>query len=258
MKTSVCLSMLFLMSAFAGCQQKKDDAESVGTDETAAVDAKTLEAGPKRSPGDLLNSMKELKNLAMAAQGYALVNGLFPYAGEVIVQSLDTDPDSHQVKMMKKRLPGWVETLAPFLGDAQGKNLDATFVMNGRFGFSRSGIPCAIVGMHRDYFPRQDRTLMFAECPACTVAAIGQKPVRPGEEGLKTKGVLDYRAGDVIGFNYCDEQGIPLAVVVFADGHVEQLKAPATAENVKQLTTWLCKGADIRYDETSGCYQECD
>jgi len=86
---------------------------------------------------------------------------------------------------------------------------------------------------------RTDRYLLFAEVPFAQMK-VGATEIQNGDPSdTALDPVLEY-GNEVIGFNHKDGRNV-MGHVCFVDGHVEKLRAPADAGNIKNLTEWLCR-----------------
>ena len=109
-----------------------------------------------------------------------------------------------------------------------------------------------------------EKVLLFAEIPYVENGV--QKPEWSTAAGKENDAILQYPpasdenkkankasdgAGETIGFNHKSGK-FYCAHVAFADGHCVKLLLPdqATADNLKDLTTWLCTGVEYTFNGT--------
>ena len=113
-----------------------------------------------------------------------------------------------------------------------------------------------------------EKVLLFAEIPYMENGV--QKPEWSTAAGKENDAILQYPpgsdenkkankagdgAGEIIGFNHKSGK-FYCAHVAFADGHCVKLLLPdrASADNLKELTTWLCTG--VEYTFNGGKYEK--
>lgn len=99
-----------------------------------------------------------------------------------------------------------------------------------------------------------ERTLLFAELQ--WEDYTNEKPDK--STGTKSDCTLQYKGGarESIGFNHKNGRRI-LAHVVFGDGRVEEIEW-SDAQDMKQLTEWLCQGKDVMRNASSKRYEKVD
>ena len=148
-----------------------------------------------------------------------------------------------------------------------------SYVMNAKFGFDydKGGDPAGIMAIRYIDLKRAEHILLFAEIPFTDpnllkgVKASLPEPVISDTGDNRTDAILQYYhlgndrkkwsgKEEFIGFNHRMEREV-FAPVVFADGHVEDFRAPQD-ESYKDLTKWLCRGVDVIYH--SGSYERAD
>ncbi|MGN0853677.1 MAG: type II secretion system protein [Kiritimatiellia bacterium] len=135
-----------------------------------------------------------------------------------------------------------------------------SYAMSSFFSYNRlkrAVVPGA--GNRREYgnLASPERKLLFAEIPFVAIGGTGQdNPVTEGGPGTKKLDpILEYDDGttgsaEAIGFNHLSGKRYT-AHVAFADGHTEKLMMPksgASEGDLKELTKWLCDGAEISFD----------
>ena len=147
-----------------------------------------------------------------------------------------------------------------------------SYLMNAYFGWDYTQGNKALPrdGVRREYGhePRADRILLFGEIPFDGKIGSWQ----PDDSAMGTDGdsVLQFDVAMVkstgskgsngnngcgchenIGFNHTSGKRA-CANVIFADGHAEKLLMPRTEMTdsaMRELTTWLCSGDDITFDD---------
>lgn len=145
---------------------------------------------------------------------------------------------SHVIKMPSSSKPCW------------------SYVMNSYFGWDTSEGSKATASNDprklREYISRADKRILFAELQWSNLT--GESPDTSSGPGINNDCVLQYgdRYGETIGFNHKSGRDI-CAHVIFADGHTDNI-VWKDGMNVKDLTKWLCEGADI--DAANGQYRE--
>ena len=121
------------------------------------------------------------------------------------------------------------------------------------------------LGKREYYKPGLDRVLLFSEVP---FQGAGEWFPDGNTSSTESDGILQYkgcdealtvsgencRGGDEhVGANHKSGRNW-YAHVVFADGHVEKIKAtadngtPLQSDNLRDLTTWLCMGKSVTFD----------
>ena len=154
-------------------------------------------------------------------------------------------------------------TAKKVLAEQGFKRVHWTYAMNCDFGADSSGGKAEVTsgllsGIHLDQLERADRKLMFAEIPVVSFDSIHVEKPSKSRNSFACDGVLQHDgfAGEreMIGFNHTFGRE-HVAMVAFADGHVERFSAPrrATRAEVEKLTSALCRGkvvnfANQRYD----------
>ena len=169
------------------------------------------------------------------AARYALTNGcLWSY----VSQNAQTYLCPSHVKKSGQTPPNW------------------SYLMNGKAFGAGNSKPISTkthVGQEYGSLARADRILLFSEVPF-----MGYSDWQPDGEGAgtDTDAVLKYNSSETIGANHTNGK-LLLAHVVFADGHAEKLRIPysgsikkpkAEADQLKNLTQWLCEGKDLSFD----------
>lgn len=139
-----------------------------------------------------------------------------------------------------------------------------SYVMNERFGADSDAkphhsesIPCIWYdGKDHGGNFNPERTLLFAELQWEDYTK--DKPDMSTGSGTKNDCTLQYKNGvkESIGFNHKNGRRI-LAHVVFADGHVDEIEW-SDAQDMKQLTEWLCRGKDVMRNASSKRYEKVD
>lgn len=253
--------------------------------------------------------LANMKNLANAAQSYAVDNGSYPTAGSVVRRHRSGSSAQGNREVTYTEGKGWVsgnsqgkfpssgaqaiEPIGAYTQDNEmahysitngalwryiGGSLDSyvcpihkkkhpkahrSYFMNARFGWSAD--PTHTYGDSYGFvkygkLAGADRVLLFAEMPFAGPG--GWKPTDDGSTD-ETDGILQYDGCShppacVAGQNIADgEENIGAnhrvgkswyAHVVFADGHVEKIRADLNDSALKKLTTLLCEGKAIGFN----------
>lgn len=251
--------------------------------------------------------LANMKNLANAAQSYAVDNGMYPTAGSVVRRSSSGSSAQGNRQTTYTEGKGWVsgnsqnmfpssgpQTIEPIsaYNDNQemalysitngalwryiGGSLDSyvcpihkkkypkahrSYFMNARFGWSAD--PAHTYGAAFNFvqygkLAGADRVLLFAELPF-----TGAGGWFPFEDDEGTDGILQYDGcskppARVAGQNIADGQECIganhrvgkswYAHVVYADGHVEKIRADLDESGMRKLTTLLCEGKAIGFN----------
>ena len=137
-----------------------------------------------------------------------------------------------------------------------------SYLMNAKFGWDHLGRASTGSYGRIEYgqLARADRILLFSEVPF-----MNYNSWQPDGTGgtTDTDAILNYSSAgtsgggngngnEEIGINHVRKREAH-AHVAFADGHVEKLRVPMNggkpdASQMRQLTGWLCTGADVSFD----------
>ena len=184
---------------------------------------------------------------------YAITNG----AAGVMWQAMGATRTAYQCPIhaeafRKKngRRPGWSYMMNREFGMTDTSNKNQSWwglKMTGSYSFdNRSRSP--------------DKVLMFAEYQAITINDSGDSvslDAKLDASGTEADSVLDYKNGEVIGFNHRVDKRHYAAHVAFTDGHVEKLHKPTSGGiSLKDLTKYLCRGHEVTF--RNGSYADAD
>ena len=141
-----------------------------------------------------------------------------------------------------------------------------SYVMNAKFGFNydKSGNPAGSMGIKYHNLNRAEHILLFAEIPFTDPSLLKgttvslPEPILSDTNDNRSDAILQYYRlnkeakwkrwngkEESIGFNHQVGREV-FAPVAFADGHVEEFRAPKD-DSYEKLTTWLCRGVDVTY-----------
>ena len=169
-------------------------------------------------------------------------------------------------KQKKYPTPSWSYAMNSYFGWDNGSV--AADIEIGRRSYGNGYVSFSYTSKPKSRKRPLEKVLLFAEIPyvengvqkpECSTAAgkendaILQYP--PASEENKKANKASDGAGEIIGFNHKSGK-FYCAHVAFADGHCVKLVLPdrASADNLKELTTWLCTG--VEYTFTGGQYEK--
>lgn len=143
------------------------------------------------------------------------------------------------------------------------KQVHWTYAMNCDFCADDSGGKAEVSsgelsGIMIDQLQGSTRKLVFAEIPVCSFGSYKAPSLSKGNNSIESDAVLQHdgfaNGHESIGFNHRVGRD-NIAVVAFADTHVERFAAPpnATSSELEKLTSGLCRGKVITRDN-SGRY----
>ncbi len=183
---------------------------------------------------------------------FAVTNGAIWEAVDTSFEVYRCPVHASNYEKKKGRLPWW------------------SYVMNQEFGFKRqenrtqghfgpkSGKPITVSkkanglrGKGNETSRSPDKVLMFAEVQGADVNADGVSLKTTTDGDKETDAILEYAQNEVIGFTHPMGKGRYGGNVAFADGHVETIVMPSSAEYHKRLTRYLCQGYDVPHDGSS-------
>ena len=162
-------------------------------------------------------------------------------------------------KQNSKKVGGLVPSWSYAMNSYFGWNLrTAADITAGRRSYGSSSFKFWYTANPKERKRPVERVLLFGEIPY--VVNDVQTPEWSGKAGEENDSVLQYPpsgdesqkankaasgSGEMIGFNHKSGNDYS-AHIAFADGHCAKLVLPrgATAENIKELTAWLCTGVE--------------
>ena len=169
-------------------------------------------------------------------------------------------------KQKKYPTPSWSYAMNSYFGWDNGSV--AADVEIGRRSYGNGYVSFSYTSKPKSRKRPREKVLLFAEIPYMENGV--QKPECSTAAGKENDAILQYPpasdenkrankasdgAGEIIGFNHKSGK-FYCAHVAFADGHCVKLVLPdrASADNLKELTTWLCTG--VEYTFTGGQYEK--
>ena len=194
------------------------------------------------------------------AQHHAITNGTIWRTMSGQLGAYVCPAHTKYCKQKKYPMPSWSYAMNSYFGWDNGSV--AADIEIGRRSYGNGYVSFNYTTAPKSRKRPLEKVLLFAEIPymengvqtpECSTAAgkendaILQYP--PSSEENKKANKAGDGAGEIIGFNHKSGKFYS-AHVAFADGHCEKLLLPnrASADNLKDLTTWLCTGVEYTFN----------